>query len=622
MIAIVADVLLVRTLATNKTTYFRSYRDYFVTIYLTFLAFPAGDLSFIFFAEPPRGDIMRLAWQSMVAAGCTIATIWGYLAVKLSRYPEPLSLTRIAKNIHRPDFLLFLLYLVPMIFAVMVGLFYEPAITVATLQQVDYVLDAISLPSVGLSIVFVGAGALVVVAFTVYPLVILTRLRSKLKDEEVRSAFNIFSVAFSLIAVTLMVSVGLSSIGYSIRSSANIVSVLLIFVAVRAFKKPTFLKSFLGVVPSLESSPLVSHTDQMVLLYNSDIDKFGPLAKYIVDAATQQDTVFYFHRGDDTQIREDLKDHGVDVRQFMVKGTLRLFPLGNLYQTKGSVDETAIDYVLQLVDETRKLGRHGIRLILDFDDYIVRPIQKFISHLTDPRWTSPDHYIHILMAFRSSAFRADEGNLNALRSRVRILDLSESMNAFSKTVGLSHSEFAGKKILIEFDPRSDYDRIVNGILAESASNFERTVIFTRRGSPMHSLVQKQPGAKLFVLTSKVSYPKIVSDNRVLLPAYDTSLVLDSLNRTIEAYLGSAFTIVFDDVSHYIFTLGLDRGHSFVRQAIELMGSANITSVFLLNAKAHDEKGVSSFESLFDIEIVCEAGIRLPEIKRTLAASLA
>ena len=538
--------------------------------------------------------------------------------MKLYVYPEPFSLRRIARNIQRPNFLLFSIYLIPMFLGVAIAWFYAPAINTSSTIGVTYLAESIMLPSAEPSQLLVGIGGVIVTAFTVYPLIVLTRLRSKLKDKEVRSAFQVFTSAFSLIAITILISVGLSSIGYSIRGYANIVSVFLIFTAVRAFRKPTFLKSFLGVVPSLESSPLVSHVDQMVLLYGSDIEKFGPFSKYIIDAASQNETIFYFHKGDDTQIREDLRDNGVDVRSYLVKGVLRLFPLGNLYQTKGNIDETTIEYVSQLVDETRKLGRHGVRLVLDFDDYLVHPIQKFISHLTDPRWTSPDHYVHVLMAFRSTTFRGEEDEtLNALKSKVRILDLSETINVFSKTVGLSHNEIAGKKILLEFDPRSDYERILNAILAESASNFERTVIFSRRGSPMHSLAQKQPGAKLFVLTSKVSYPKIEGDNRVLLPAYDTSLVLDSLNRTIEAYLGSSFTIVFDDISHYIFTLGLDRGYSFVRQAIELMSSTTVTSIFLINSKAHDEKGVSSFESLFDMEVICEAGSRVPEIRRAL-----
>jgi VanZ family protein len=460
---------------------------------------------------------------------------------------------------------------------------------------------------------------MVVAAFTAYPFLVLSRLRSKLKDKEVRSAFKVFALAFSTISITLFFAIGLSSVGYSLRSSANILSVFLIFAAVRAFRKPTFLKSFLGVVPSLESSPLASHVDQMILFYGADIDKFVPIAKYIIDAAGQDNRVYYFHTGNESQTRQDLIDQGVDVRQYMLKGLLRIVSLSTLYQ-KGSFDDTAIDYCEELAREARALDKAGLRIIIDFDDLIMRPIQKFIAHLTDNRWASPDHYVHVLMTFRSGAFPGEAAIIAELGSKVRILDLAETMNAFSRTVGLSHAEFAGKKILLEFDPRSDYERILSGILAESASNFERTVIFTRRGNPIHSLAQRQVGAKLFVLTSKVSYPKKENDNRVLLPAYDTSLVLDALNRTIEAYQGSSFTIIFDDISHFIFTLGLDRAYSFVRQAMELVVSSRISVIFSINSKAHDEKALATFESLFDIEIVSEKGERIPEVRRKLVVS--
>lgn len=562
---------------------------------------------------------MRLAVQSYVTAGSMIAAIWGYVATKLYLLPEPFSLGRIVRNIHRSIFQAFSLYIVPMIIAIIIVWTYPPAISISSAVQVTYVLGNIMLPSAELGQLLLAVGTVLVIAFTIYPSLVLTRLRSKLKDKEVRSAFRISTLAFSMIAITLFFSVGLASAGYSIRSFANIISVFLIFAAVQAFRKPTFLKSFLGVVPSLESSPLVTHVDQMILLYGADIDKFGPIAKYIVDATSQNNRVHYFYSGDESQTRQDLIDQGVDVRQYMLKGLLRIVSLGTLYQ-KGSFDDTAIEYCEQLAREARALDMAGLKIIIDFDELIMRPTQKFIAHLTDSRWASPDHYVHVLMAFRSGAFPREAAVIAELSSKVRILDLAQTMNVFSRTVGLSHAEFAGKKVLLEFDPRSDYERLLNGILAESASNFERTVIFTRKGSPIHSLAQRQVGAKLFVLTSKVSYPKVENDNRVLLPAYDTSLVLDALNRTIEAYLGSSFTIIFDDISHFIFTLGLDRAYSLVRQAMELMASSRISVIFSINSKAHDEKALATFESMFDIELVSEQGERIPEVRRRLVVS--
>ncbi len=580
--------------------------------------FPVSDLGLISLSQIGQSWLLRFAVQGYVTAGCSIATIWGYVATKLYLHPEPFSWKRALLNINRPVFLFQTLYLLPMLLGIATVWAYPPAISTDPAVHVTYVIDNVTLPSAEIGPLLLAIGALVVIAFTVYPFLVLTRLRSQIKDKEVRSALKIITFSFSLIAVTILIAVAIPSFGYSILGLSNLLSVGLLFVAVRAFRKPTFLKSFLGVVPSLESSPLVSHVDQVILLYPTEIDKFAPISKYIMDAVSQENRLFYFHDGDEAQLREDLLNHGVDVRQYMVSGLFTVVPLGSLYQKRGILDDTAIQYCVQLAEETRKLGKTGLKLILDFDEFTIRPIQRFVAHLTDNRWTSPDHFVHVLMAFHSNAFKGDDAALAELRSKVRIVDVSESMNVFSKTVGLSHSEIAGKKILLEFDPQSNYDRVLKTILAESASNFERTVIFTRRGSPIHGLVQRQPGAKIFELTSRVSYPKIESENRVLLPAYDTSLVLDALMRTIEAYLGSSFTIVFDDISHYMFTLGLDRAYSLVRQAIEVMVSNNITGIFTINSKAHEEKAIPTFEGLFDMEVICEPGLRVPEIRRRLS----
>jgi hypothetical protein len=221
----------------------------------------------------------------------------------------------------------------------------------------------------------------------------------------------------------------------------------------------------------------------------------------------------------------------------------------------------------------------------------------------------------VLMAFNSNAFRGEEASLAQLERKIRTLDLSETTDTFSSMVGLSHEEISGKKLLLEFDPQGDSERVFRSLLAETASNFERTVVFTRKDSAIYSLVERQPAAKIFVMTSRVSYPKMENENLFLLPTYDTSLLLDALNKTIEAYAGSSFTIVFDSISHLVFTLGPERTYSLVRQALELMISDQITAIFSMNYKAHDQKVMSTFENMFDIELMWEQGSRNPVARK-------
>src|SRR5437867_9043162 len=480
---------MILSLVRDPLSYFQSYKNYFVAIYLAFLSFPASDLVFIFSSDL---SWMRFATQAFITSGVLIAVLWGFVSTRLYLYPEPFSLKRILSSPVRPIFLIYALYLVPMILGIVAGWTVPSAILTDPSNQVTYVLEGVMLPSANLGPILLGIGAVLVTAFIVYPLAVLSRLRSRFKDKEVRQALRIIASAFGAISVTLLIGMALAFLGYSIRGSANLLSVALIVVAVRAFRKPTFLESFLGVVPSLQSSPTASHSDQTVLLHGSGAEKFGPISKYIIDGVSQHNRVIYFHHDDEAAIREGLSRRGIDVTKYTLKGSLRLTPLGSIYPNKGTLDETPLELTHELLLEAKTLGNEGLSVILDYDDFTIRPLQKFVQHLTDPRWTSPDHSLHVLIAFDSTVFRGEETSLAQMESKIRTLDLSESTDTFASTVGLSHEEIAGRKILLEFDPQSDDDRIFKSLLGESASHFERTVVFTRKGRPVYSLALRQP----------------------------------------------------------------------------------------------------------------------------------
>ncbi len=599
-------------LVRNPLSYFQSYKNYFLAIYLVFLGFPTADLIPIASSQP---DWMRLAIQITATSGSSIAAIWGYVATKLYVYPETLSLKRLLSRPVRPIFAIYALCLVPMALAIVIAWTDPSAILTSSSTQVTYVLEGVTLPAALFGSLLLGMGGAVVFAFTSYPFAVLSRRRALIKDRDVRRALQIIASAFSIISVTLISSLALAAFGYSISGPANLLSVVLIVVAVDAFRKPTFLKSFLGVVPSLESSPSASRYDQTILIHGPGEEKFGPISKYIVEGVNQRERVIYFNSGDVAFVTAGLSRQGVDVTRLMLKGALRIPPLGELYPAKGVTEETSLQLVQQLAVEAKTLGNDGLRVILDYDDFVMRPLQKFVHHLTDPRWTSPDHSLHVLMAFDSTAFRGEEASLAELERKVRTVDLSESRDTFSQTVGLSHEEISGRKLLLESDPKADYERVFKSLLGETASNFERTVVFTRRDSAIYSLGIRHPGTKIFVLTSRVSYPKMENENLFLLPTYDTSLLLDALNKTIEAYSGSSFTIIFDSISHFVFTLGPERTYSLVRQALELMISDKITAIFSMNSKAHDQKVLSAFENMFDLELIYEPSARNPEIRK-------
>jgi MEDS: MEthanogen/methylotroph, DcmR Sensory domain len=597
-------------------SYFRPYKSYFVAIYAFFNAFPISQLVLVFY---PEADLIRLTTQAFAASAAIIATLWGLLVTKLYFYPEKFSLRSALANPRKPMHLAYLLYLVPMVFLVVLTIADPTSIDPSPSRQAFYVLDNASFEAVGLSSFLLSIAAVVIIAFTLYSFVVLSRLRSQLRDREVRGALRVIARCFAAIATLLLFGYSSASFGYSLLGLVHFVSVILLVIAVTAFKRPTFLRSFLGLVPSLGPNPVVMRGDQIVLIYGNSDTKVNPIARFVNEGVNQQNRVLYYHSNDEASVREELSRNGVDVKHNLTKGNLRLPSIDSLYQGENLLDEeAAIGQIQELVNETKALGKTGLRIVIDYSDTTKRPYQKFVNHIADPRWSTPDHYAQVMMTFADRAFEDEKPTLELLKSKIPVIDLTESSDVFSRTVGLSHDEIAGQKILLEYDPLSGYERILRSLATEATSNFERVILFTRKDSPIHSAMENEPGLKMFVLTSRVSYPKVESENVVLIPAFDSSLILDSVNKTIEAYSSTPFTIIFDNISHQIFTLGTERAHSFVRQALELMVSDRITGVFLLNYPAHDQKTVSMFEELFDLELMSRPGARIPEVKKKLS----
>ncbi len=615
---IIVDAMMIVQLVRNQTSYFRPYRDYFVSIYGVFLVFPVRELFLMFLPGP---FVFQVSTQAMMGGGSTIALLWGYLATKLYLYPGHFSL-RSAFSKPRSIHFFFILYTLPILTTLLASFILPGAIQDRPNFTANYLLSRADSPTVGFSIEFLAVASSLIAAFVTYPLAVLVSLRSQLKDPEIRYALRIIASCFGIISGLIFLVNALDTFGVSITGLGNLVSVSLLIIVDKAFSKPSFLKAFLGVVPAIETRYANKRADMRVLIYRKDEEKFSPIARFVGEGLNQGGLVIYFYRGDATVIWEGLARNGFDVRQHLTKRSLRLVPFSTLYQNEALLDEEAVlAFVGKLVEEAMVLGKNSLRFVVDYGDFAYRPYVKFVNHLADSRWTGLAHYVGVLMTFSENAFQGQEAALKLLRSKIDTAELSDLVDGFSRSLGLSHAEVSGKKILLEFEPYSDYAKVLQSLLAESASNFERVALFTRRASPIYSLFGDQAGAKVFILTSRVSYPRLEEENRVLLPAYDSGLLLDALNKTIQAYAGASITIIFDSISHNVFTLGPDRALSLVRQSVELMISDKVTSVFLLNVSAHEPKTVSNFENIFDLTLVCSAGARIPAVKRRLSLAL-
>src|SRR2546427_8851375 len=356
IVTIVVDALMVLFILREPLSYFRPYKSYFVAIYVFFNAFPISQLILVFY---PDEFLIRLSAQAFAAAAAIIATLWGLLVTKLYFYPEKFSLRSALANPLRQTNLAYLLYLLPMISLVILAIADTTSIDPSASRVAVYVFDNTSYRAVGFSNLLLDAAAIVITTFTVYPFVTLSRLRSELKDREVRNALRIISLCLACIAVLLLVSYSLENFGYNILALAHLATVILLIVVVNAFKKPTFLRAFLGLVPTLGRNPALMRGDQIVLIYGSDDAKITPIARFVNEGVNQQNRVLYFHSNNEAEAREELSRDGVDVKHNLTKGNLRLPSIDSLYQGQNLLDEeAAIGQCQELAIETKTLGKN------------------------------------------------------------------------------------------------------------------------------------------------------------------------------------------------------------------------------------------------------------------------
>jgi len=200
--------------------------------------------------------------------------------------------------------------------------------------------------------------------------------------------------------------------------------------------------------------------------------------------------------------------------------------------------------------------------------------------------------------------------------------VSTQQDLFSKTLGINHQQLIGRKILLEFDPASHYEKAIQDIVAEAIANAEQMVVFTRKSSSIHLSLHEEKTVKFFCSTQQFSIPKEFSENEVLLPSGDTSLMLSVLDKTLKTYPHVAINVVFDSISDLVLSIGFDKTYLFLRYAVEMLSSPRNTILFLLNQTAHVSQVVSSLRSLFIDQIFFgKDGIKVVKLPNVEVAML-
>jgi len=433
--------------------------------------------------------------------------------------------------------------------------------------------------------------------------------------EHLLKAFGI--VYFSVYLIVISIVSGMILIGFKEKTAIE-----------HTVYKPT--RPISSDILKASSALDLSEGEEVLLTYTSAVDKIKFFSAFIREGLESGDAVWYTYPDEESEtVRAKLKEHGIDAKKHEKDGTLRMETMTEGFMSNGKLDfEKGIIDSLNWWAEMKRKGYKHARGIEDFGDFSVfnGQWQRYVTeYWLDPRWDDPNIsewvesreplgvvYVPFLKEVTAiNVERMTEAQVVELLKAMgegtivpaRSVDLLENVDSFSRLMDLNHEKLVGREILLEFDPTSDYEKVVDSLAKESMANVEPLFVFTPSTSPIRKHFTEHSAIKFFLMSLSTSTPKSTSKNTLLLPAKNTPLILDATNKVLETYADANVCFVFDILSELLPTIGREKTFNFLRRALDLLSSEKVSSLFLLNTSAHDPEVVSRLRSLFSNQLV-------------------
>jgi len=447
---------------------------------------------------------------------------------------------------------------------------------------------------------------IVLVAFITYPCTLFYLASRKYRERKVASALRWLGLCWTGVGIVVMTYHGyLRSLKVETVSIGYLFQLIFFSIIAYFFKKTNILENFFEKPCS--SIPF-SGGESVLFTYTSETDKMKMFSTLIWEGLTSGKRVIYkYPDNEDKAVRKKLKEHGIDVEKREKDSSLILTTLSQFYFSDGVFDgEKAVRSLKELKADSLKKGYTQLIDFVDLGDFSFLEGDKYIEYLSDKSWkTYIDEHVIELFAVNSEKINKELlsqlSNLQmhaSLRS-IHPIDLITQTDNFSKALGLTHRQITGSHILLDFDPSSNYEKIIENFATEALANAEPVALFTHKGSVIYSVLSNKKTLKVILSTQSISVPQVDAQmNAILLPANNTSLLLDALDKTLKSLPHGNLNIIFDSLSSLILSVGLQKTYQFVRYALDMLASTNSTALFLFNPDAHDQRVTSGLRSLF------------------------
>lgn len=168
-----------------------------------------------------------------------------------------------------------------------------------------------------------------------------------------------------------------------------------------------------------------------------------------------------------------------------------------------------------------------------------------------------------------------EDLIDEIKKHIELVRLEK----FSNALELDHERLRGRKILLEFDPATPFERTVRDFVMECQAHKEVIVLLGNKASVIYQILQGEAGLEFIPLIPQPILTPILESN-----------------------VGNNVNIICDNLTDLIFSMGFQATYKFVKHTLERLTTAVSTGIFLLNSNAHSSNEAYSIRSLFSDQI--------------------
>jgi hypothetical protein len=435
---------------------------------------------------------------------------------------------------------------------------------------------------------YIIVGSLLLALFIALPVFSFYRQSRRVQDPKASSSIKLISICWACFGLITFFQEALTG-GYAslVKSFVSLADGALFILVSFALREPTILSRIVTGGEMIFQAVSSNTEEDTVVLYNTESDRKKLVERFVDDGiATGQELVFYVIKSEVPFYRAILKGTATDHSHAK-----------NLQTTIQSIDFGTGD---ALNDLAIPPGFHRSRrelidlgeLSLDQCHLMISKVRS-LDNLPGPRRKPRIWALNVE--------EAQSGTLDALREanpKARIRDLALQQDSFSKFLNAKHQALSKSRILLEYDPTSNYEDVVQKFAREFQANVEPIAIFTSMGSPTFRQFRGQHNLRMFTFSTKTSTPSKISEEHVLLPERDTSLLLDAVDKLLQANHGRLVGMVFDVFTDLILFQGFEKGYGVLSSVVEMSESESASTLVLINSTALDERSLNGIRGLF------------------------